>query len=136
MPQPTAHGWKQGDLGMETATTLEISFTGPSSAYTVQPGSFGYFTMYPIAQDKTRVWCAVFTPKETLDAKSEDSLVRQIAAAANESANFTERVMDEDGLAMPGIHKALHSRLAEPGKMSWMEEPILRWYQWLARKLT
>lgn len=130
-----AGGWRQGDLGMEEPY-LEVSMTWPSSAYTVQPGSFGYFTMWPVAPDKTRVWCSVFVPPGVAAARNEDSLTSQIASEANANVNFTERVMDEDGLAMPGIQKALGSRLAERGNLSWMEEPILRWYQWLARELT
>ena len=44
--------------------------------------------------------------------------------------------MDEDGIAMPGIERSLKSAKVETGKLSWMEEPIIRWYQWLARQLT
>ncbi len=134
LSQQLAAGWQSGDLGMQEPT-LEISFTGPSTAYTVQPGSFGYFTMWPEGPDKTRVWCATFVPRWIAEARNEESLTRKIASDANESANFTERVMDEDGFAMPGIQRALTSSFAERGNLSWLEEPILRWYQWLTRSL-
>ncbi len=45
------------------------------------------------------------------------------------------RVLDEDGLAMPFIAQGVRSAKAAPGHMSWMEEPILRWYQWMARRM-
>ncbi len=118
-------GWAPGDMGMDEPT-LEISFTPPTTAFTVSPESFGYYTMWPISKDKTRVYCGVFGRP---GAEGEQR------AMTAEYGSFLEQVMDEDGSAMPGIHRSLSSRKAEAGKLSWLEEPILRWYQWIARQM-
>ncbi|MEM8620640.1 MAG: aromatic ring-hydroxylating dioxygenase subunit alpha [Actinomycetota bacterium] len=119
-------GWSPGDMGMEVPT-LEISFTPPTTAFTVSPDSFGYYTMWPISHDRTRVYCGVL-------ARARPS--GEMRPASSEfGSNFLEQVMDEDGTAMPGVQRSLRSRKVEAGKLSWLEEPILRWYQWLARQM-
>jgi hypothetical protein len=47
----------------------------------------------------------------------------------------SNRALDEDGESMPFIAMGVRSAKAAPGYMSWMEEPILRWYQWIARRM-
>ncbi|MEO1055789.1 MAG: aromatic ring-hydroxylating dioxygenase subunit alpha [Actinomycetota bacterium] len=119
-------GWVPGDMGMGVPM-LEISFTPPTTAFTVSPDSFGYYTMWPISHDRTRVYCGVFArPRASGELRP---------ASSEFGSNFLEQVMDEDGTAMPGVQRSLASRKVEAGALSWLEEPILRWYQWLGRQM-
>lgn len=124
-----ASGWKKGDFGQDEPQ-LEIIMIPPTNAITISPGGVGWFTMWPTGPEETRVFCA------SIGDIDEDRAEHFRQLAGEEfNENYIERVMDEDGLAMPGIRRALRSGNLQPGKLSWTEEPILRWYQWIARQL-
>ena len=115
-------GWKRGDLG-QTEPRLDIYMIAPCNAFTISPRGPGYFTMWPVSIDETRVFCG--TPHPPWSTEIDPRL----------RTNVLEEVMDEDGVAMSGIARAVHSRKLEAGMTTWLEEPILRWYQWIARKV-
>lgn len=79
------------------------------------------------------MWCTIFIP-EGLEGDGLEP-AGDMAGDANPAQNFKARVMDEDGSAMPGIQRGLRSRTLAPGKLFWLEEPVLRRYQRLAREL-
>ena len=97
----------------------------PANAFVIYPGGAGFYALWPTAVDEVRYRAGSIRPKggtlERADPEGEgyDSM----------------RPLDEDGESMPFIAKGVRSRKAAAGRLTWMEEPILRWMQWISAKV-
>ena len=115
--------WKSGDLGQEMPC-LDIFMIHPANAFVIYPGGAGFYALWPVGVDKLRYRAGSARPPGELRRLDPDG-----------EPYDSYRVLDEDGKAMPFIAQGVRSAKAAPGHMSWMEEPILRWYQWIARRM-
>ena len=118
--------WKPDDwLGMQEPA-LDIVHIHPGNSMTIYPGGAGFYTIWPTGQDSFRF------RSRSVRAPSE---LRRFDTESGEQYD-SERVLDEDGVAMPMILQGAKSRKAQAGPMAWMEASLTRWHQWMARKLT
>ncbi len=115
--------WKPGDIGQDVSS-LDIVMIHPANAFVIYPGGAGFYALWPVGVDQVRYRAGSVRPEGELRRYAPDG-----------EAYDSSRALDEDGESMPYIAMGVRSAKAAPGYMSWMEEPILRWYQWIARKM-
>ncbi len=118
--------WKPDDwIGM-SEPALDIINIHPGNSFSIYPGGAGFYSIWPTAQDSFRFRArSVRAPKE----------LRRFDVESGEKYD-SERVLDEDGVAMPMVLQGARSSKAEAGPMAWMEASLTRWHQWMALRLT
>ena len=116
--------WSPGDM-RQNQPALDILMIHPANAFVIYPGGAGFYSLWPTAVDEVRYRAGSIRPKgeemERFDPEGQDY--------------DSMRALDEDGESMPFIAKGVRSAKAAPGKLCWMEEPILRWMQWISGKV-
>jgi hypothetical protein len=119
--------FKPGDMA-QTAPYLNVIDIFPSNAFTISPGSVGWFTLFPIAANET-VYIAGSISKLDPAFRGDD-------IQGKYKGRPTARVLDEDGEILGGIQHALtYGKKVEPvGCLSWQEQNLTTFYKQLARK--
>ena len=115
--------WQPGNMG-QTEAALDVIHIHPGNSFVIYPGGVGFYTIWPISHDLYRYRSgSIRAPGEIrrLDPEGE--------------AYDSERSLDEDAYAMPYILQGANSSKAMRGSLSWMEVSVLRWYQWIARRV-
>ena len=116
--------WTPGDM-RQNRPALIIVMIFPANAFVIYPGGAGFYSLWPTGVDEVRYRAGNLRPSGTqmdrFDTEGEDY--------------DSMRALDEDGESMPFIAKGVRSAKAAPGKLCWMEEPILRWMQWISGKV-
>ena len=114
--------WKPGDMNQDEPC-LDILMIHPANAFVIYPGGAGFYALWPVGVDQVRYRAGSVRPGEMRrfdpDGEAYDSF----------------RALDEDGESMPHIARGVRSSKAAAGYLTWMEEPILRWMQWIARQV-
>jgi phenylpropionate dioxygenase-like ring-hydroxylating dioxygenase large terminal subunit len=117
--------WKPDDWIGQAEPGLDIINIHPGNSFSIYPGGAGFYTIWPVSRDQFHFRArSIRAPKELrrfdVDGGRYDS----------------ERVLDEDGVAMPLILHGAGSSKAEPGLLSWMEASLPRWHEWMARRMS
>ncbi|MBN36625.1 MAG: hypothetical protein CMM46_17970 [Rhodospirillaceae bacterium] len=116
--------WQPGDM-KQNVPALDIMMIHPANAFVIYPGGAGFYSIGPMGVDQVRYRAGSIRPKGgQLERRDPDG-----------EAYDSMRALDEDGESMPHIAKGVRSRKAAAGKLTWMEEPILRWMQWISGKV-
>ncbi|MEM7122097.1 MAG: Rieske 2Fe-2S domain-containing protein [Pseudomonadota bacterium] len=116
--------WKPGDM-KQNHPALDILMIHPANAFVIYPGGAGFYALWPTAVDEVRYRAGSIRPiggdldRFTAEGEEYDSM----------------RPLDEDGESMPHIARGVRSSKAAAGYLTWMEEPILRWMQWISRRV-
>ncbi len=103
---------------------LDIINIHPGNSFSIYPGGAGYYSIWPLGVDSFRFRAHSIRPPGELRRFDPDG-----------ERYDSERVLDEDGVAMTHILNGAHSSKAEPGPLSWMEASLPLWHQWMAKRL-
>ena len=117
--------WSPDDwMGMEQPA-LDIINIHPGNSFSIYPGGAGYYSIWPLGVDSFQFRAHSIRPSGELRRFDP------------EGAKYdSERVLDEDGVAMAHILNGAGSSKAAPGPLSWMEASLPLWHQWMAQRLT
>jgi len=130
MSQPAAQDlvqqtkWTPGDMHQDVPA-LDILMIHPANAFVIYPGGAGFYSLWPVDVDQVRYRAGSVRPHDQ----------EMHRADPDGEAYDSWRPLDEDGESMPYIAKGVGSRKAQAWHLSWMEEPILRWMQWISKKI-
>lgn len=120
----TEADWSPDDWLGQEQPELDIINIHPGNSFSIYPGGAGFYTIWPLGLDRFRF------------------RARSIRAPGNlrrfdpEGERYdSERVLDEDGVAMPLIFSGARSSKAAPGPLSWMEASLPLWHRWMAERL-
>ena len=116
--------WRPDDWIGQSEPALDIINIHPGNSFTIYPGGAGFYTVWPRALDKFQFRSRSIRAPDELRRFDPDG-----------ERYDSERVLDEDGVAMPHILSGARSRKAEPGLLSWMEASLPRWHRWMAQRL-
>ena len=104
--------WKPDDWVGMREPALDIINIHPGNSFSIYPGGAGFYSVWPTAQDSFRFRArSVRAPKE----------LRRFDVESGEQYD-SERVLDEDGVAMPMVLQGARSSKAQAGPMAGMEE--------------
>jgi len=120
----TQTSWKPGDM-KQTEPCLDILTIHPANAFVIYPGGAGFYALWPVGLDMVRYRAGSIRPVGQAIDRCDPQGV----------AYDSMRPLDEDGESMLHIAKGVRSSKARAAHLSWMEEPILRWMQWISRKI-
>ena len=104
---------------------LDIINIHPGNSFSIYPGGAGFYTIWATALDQFRF------RSRSIRAPGE---LRRFDIESGEIYD-SERVLDEDGVAMPKIFQGANSSKARPGPLAWMEASLPRWHRWMAHRL-
>ena len=116
--------WAPDDWLGQSEPALDIINIHLGNSFSIYPGGAGFYSIWPVSKDQFHFRArSIRAPRELrrfdVDGGKYDS----------------ERVLDEDSVAMPLILQGAGSSKAESGLLSWMEGSLPRWHQWMARRL-
>ena len=116
--------WEPNDwLGMKQPA-LDIINIHPGNSFSIYPGGAGFYSIWPLSVDRFQFRArSIRAPGELRRFDSEGQ------------GYDSERVLDEDGLAMKHIQAGARSRKAQPGPLSWMESSLTHWHRWMTERL-
>lgn len=116
--------WKPGDM-KQNVPALDILMIHPANAFVIYPGGAGFYALWPTTVSEVRYRAGSIRPVgETMERADPEG-----------EPYDSMRPLDEDGESMPFIAKGVRSQKAAAGRLTWMEEPILRWMQWISTKV-
>lgn len=116
--------WRPDDWMAMEQPALDIINIHPGNSFSIYPGGAGYYSIWPLGVDSFRFRAHSIRPPGELRRFDPDG-----------ERYDSERVLDEDGVAMTHILNGAHSSKAEPGPLSWMEASLPLWHQWMAKRL-
>ena len=98
--------------------SLDIVTIFPCNATVMMPNSFNWVTLWPIDADNTQVVAGLLQAPHLKDRNSQFGL---------------EQFLEEDSAPMRHIGRAIRSSKLEAGRTTWLEEQLLRFYQYIGR---
>lgn len=117
----------------QTEPYLNVIDIFPSTAFTISPGGFGWYTLLPTAADEVVYIAASYSSVDPAARRSRQNWPLEGKYKDRPMA----RVLDEDGEILPGVQNALaNGKKVEPvGCLSWQEQNLTTFYKQLVQKL-
>ena len=110
----------QDDNPQQEKPSLDIITIFPCNAIVLMPNTFNWVTLWPVDVDTSQIMAGLVQSPQLGERNSQFGL---------------EQFLEEDSSPMYHIGKGIRSSKLEAGRTTWMEENLLGFYRYIARRM-